>query len=317
MIGKIAWRYLWRPLLAFASKHLLLRRARVLRCLFMLACCAGDTAATLRVAAHIEDTLSLSPDDALVKARRHAAMGLVCRFLAPLYACSPVNAIGHIAAKYRFDIRGMQDGFTAHSGHLIGFMHTWDYWFGVMALMIHCGPTRTGTVVRLRLPDEQDDAVSRLMANAGFSLTFVDGSSRSGLRQIIRALREGGLVFLFADFYPNDFRSTPLRWFGRNARLPSGLLDIATLLKVPVTLAETHINNAFVEWVELTPLMTQAERTSPPNMQKLADVLEQRIRAVPEQWRCWESFETYFYAAKSCAQREVMRRVKKRSELLA
>ena len=317
MIGKNLWQNLCRGLLALVSTHFLLKRTHMLRCLFTLARWEPDTASTLRVAAHMEDALALSFDDALVKARKHSAMFLVCKFLAPLYACMPLNAIDHIAAQYRFNIRGKQGCLVPSGGHLIAFMHTWDYWFGVMALMIQAGSSRTGTVVRFRLPDEQDDAVAQRMAHAGFSLTFIDGSSRSGLRQLMRSLRDGGLVFLFADFYPNDFRATPLRWFGRNARLPSGLLDIAALLKVPITIAETHIDDAFLEWVELTPLVEQAGMTSPLEMQQLATLLEQRIRAMPEQWRCWESFETYFYAPISSAQRDVMRQIKKRSEKLA
>ena len=317
MRGKNLWQNLGRALLALASKHFLLRRTHMLRCLFTLARWAGDTASTLRVAAHMQDTLSLGFDDALVQARKHSAMFLVCKFLAPLYSCMPVNAIGHIAAQYRFDVRGRQGCLVPTGGQLIAFMHTWDYWFGVMALMIQAGPSRTGTVVRFRLPDEQDDAVAKRMAHAGFSLTFVDGSSRSGLRQLMRALRDGGQVFLFADFYPNDFRATPLRWFGRSARLPSGLLDIAAMLKVPITIAETHVDDAFLEWVELTPLVAQAGMTTSLEMQQLATLLEQRIRAMPEQWRCWEHFETYFYAPKSSAQRDVMRQIKKRSEQLA
>ena len=304
-------------LLALISQYFLLRRTHMLRCMFALARWASDTALTLRVAANMEDALSLSFDDALVKAREHSAMLLVCKFLAPLYACMPVNAVSHIATQYRFDIRGRQNRLVPTGGHLIAFMHTWDYWFGVMALMIQAGPSRTGTVVRFRLPDAHDDAVTQRMAHAGFTLTFIDGTSRSGLRQLLRALRNDGLVFLFADFYPHDFRATPLRWFGRNARLPSGLLDIAALLKVPVTIAETHIDDAFLEWVELTPLVAQAGTTSPLEMQQLATLLEQRIRAMPEQWRCWESFETYFYASKTSAQRELMRQIKKRSEQLA
>lgn len=316
-MGKSFWQRLWRPLLALASKYFLPRRKHMLRCLFRLARWAPDTASTLRVAAHMEDALSLSFDDALAQARKHSATLLVCKFLAYLYAFCPADSIRHVAAQYRLDVRVKPSGLVPLGGNLIAFMHTWDYWFGVMSLMIEVGPSRTGTVVRLRLPDEQDDAVAQLMACAGFSLSFIDGTSRSGLRRLMRALRDGGLVFLFADFYPNDSRSTPLRWFGRNARLPSGLLDIAALLKVPITIAETHIDDAFQEWVELTPFVTQAGRTSLQEMQQLATLLEQRIRATPEQWRCWESFETYFYAPISSAQREVMRQIKKRSEQLA
>ena len=307
----------WRPLLALASKYFLLKRKHMLRYLFTLARWAPDTASTLRVAAHMQDALSLSFDDALVKARTHSAMVLVCKFLAPLYACMPLNAISHIAEQYRFDIRGRQDCRVPAGSHLIAFMHTWDYWFGVMAMMIQAGPARTGTVVRFRLPDEQDDAVAQRMAHAGFSLTFIDGSSSSGLRQLMRALRNGGLVFLFADFYPNDYRATPLRWFGRSARLPSGLLDIAAMLKVPITIAETHMDDDFVEWVDLTPLVAQAGMAPRLEMQQLGTLLEQRIRTMPEQWRCWEYFETYFYAPKSSAQRELMRQIKKRNEQLA
>lgn len=316
MTGRNFWPKFWLPLLALASKYFLLRRKNILRLLFALARWAPATASTLRVAAHMEDTLSLGFDDALVQARKHSAMLLVCKFLAPLYACMPLNAIGHIAAQYRFDIRGRQDRLVSPGGHVIAFMHTWDYWFGVMALMIQAGPSRTGTVVRLHL-DEQDEAAAKRMAHAGFSLTFIDGSSRSGLRQLMRALRAGGLVFIFADFYPNDSRATPLRWFGRSARLPSGVLDIAALLKVPITVAETHIDETFQEWVELTEFMTQAGGASQQEMQQLATLLEQRIRARPEQWRCWESFETYFYAPISIVQREAMLQIKKRSEQLA
>ena len=316
-MGQNLWPQLWRPLLALASKYFLLRRTHMLRCLFTLARWAPDTASTLRVAAHMQDALSLSFDDALVHARKHSAMLLVCKFLAYLYAYWPADAISHVAAQYRFDIRGKQAGLVPPGGHLIAFMHTWDYWFGVRGLMIEAGPSRTGTVVRLRLPDAQDDAVAQLMAHAGFSLTFIDGSSRSGLRQLTRALRDGGLVFLFADFYPYDSRATVLRWFGSKARLPSGLLDIAALLKVPITIAETHIDDAFVEWVELTPFVAHSGMAPPPEMQQLATLLEQRIRAMPEQWRCWEGFETYFYAPASSAQRDVIRQIKKRSEQLA
>ena len=315
MIGKSFWPKLSRLLLAQGSKYFLLRRTRMLRCLFALARWVPDTASTLRVAAHMEDVLSLNFNDALVQARKHSVMFLVCKFLAPLYACMPVNAIGHIAAQYRFDIRGRQDCLIPAGGHLIAFMHTWDYWFGVMALMVQAGPSRTGIVVRFRL-DEQDEAAAQRMAHAGFSLTFIDGTSRSGFRQLARALRNGGLVFLFADFYPNESRAVPLRWFGRSARLPSGLLDIAALLKVPISIAETHIDAAFQEWVELTPFVPQAGTTSSLQMQQLATLLEQRIRATPEQWRCWEFFETYFYAPHSSAQRELIRLIKKRSEQL-
>ena len=316
-MAKSLWQNLWGVLLALASKYLLLRRTLMLRCLFTLALWASDSALTFRVAAQMQESLSLSFDDALVKARKHSAMLLVGKFLAPLYACMPVNAIDHIAAQYRFNIRGKQGCLVPSGGRLIAFMHTWDYWFGVMALMIQAGSSRTGTVVLSRLPDKKDDALVQRMAHAGFSLTFIDGSSRSGLRQLMRALRDGGLVFLFADFYPNNSRATPVRWFGLSARLPCGLLDIAALLKVTITIAQTHINDDFLEWVELTPLVEQAGMTSPLKMQQLATLLEQRIRAMPEQWRCWEYFETYFYAPISSAQRELMRQIKKRSEKLA
>ena len=104
-MGKNLWPKLWRPLLALASKCFLLKRTHMLRGLFALARWAPDTASTLRVAAHMQDALSLSFDDALVQARKHSAMFLVCKFLAYLYAYCPVDAVSHIAAQYRSAIR--------------------------------------------------------------------------------------------------------------------------------------------------------------------------------------------------------------------
>ncbi|MCY0858655.1 hypothetical protein [Cupriavidus sp. D39] len=285
----------------------------MLRWAFALATWLPDTASTLRVAAHMQDRLSLGADDALMRARKHAAMFRVCRLLPHLYASMPDDAVQQIVARYQFDIRGAQSGSAPSCGELVAFMHTWDYWYGVMALMIRAGRARAGCVVRLQR-DANDLAVAQRMERAGFSLIFVDGNSHSALRQVVRTLRGGGIVFLFSDFYPHSDRAISVHWFGQCGRLPSGLIDIAALANVPVSIAETHIDDVYREWIQLTPAFSDVPQPSQLAMQQLATMFEQRIRTSPEQWRCWEHFETYFYRPASQIQREVVRLMRKRSE---
>jgi lauroyl/myristoyl acyltransferase len=128
-------------------------------------------------------------------------------------------------------------------------------------------------------------------------------------------LRGNGIVFLFSDFYPHADRTAPVRWFGRAARLPSGLLHIAACSNVPVSIAETHIDDTFREWIEVTPFLPAAGAGT-ADVQRLAAVLERRIKVAPDQWRCWEHFEQYFHQPVSAAQRDVIRQLRKRSEYL-
>lgn len=297
--------------------YFLKHRTRVLKWLFTLAAWRPDTASTSRIAAHMEEVLLLDADSALESARRNTTMFRVFNLLSYLYASMPNNAVEHIVRQYRFEVRGAQDCLDSTDGQVVAVMHTWDYWYGVMALMIRTRRGRTGIVVRLRPPDAYDIAVAQRMKRAGFSLIFVDGSVPAALRQIVRTLREGGLVFLFPDYYPTSARTMSVRWFGRSARLPSGLLAIAALANVPVTIAETHIDSAFQEWIQLSPLFMCAPVASAVVMQKMVTTLEQRIRAVPEQWRCWEYFETYFYQSVSLAQRELVRQISERKKQFA
>jgi len=105
---------------------------------------------------------------------------------------------------------------------------------------------------------------------------------------LVRHLREGGVVALQIDRVPSQLRTRPVRLFDAPARMPEGPLRLAMLTGaplLPVFAARTGYRRYVV--VAHAPIRlprTAADADLDAAAQRLADALQEFLRAHPTEW---------------------------------
>ena len=127
-------------------------------------------------------------------------------------------------------------------------------------------------------------AVTDLRAGRGFR---VEEATLGGLRRLTRALRRGEAVVLAAD---RDFQGAgvPVCFFGRETILPGGAarLALATGAAIVVVICRRHGSRHTLTIEEPLRLAASGDTAADlrGGMAAIAAILEQHIRATPEQW---------------------------------
>lgn len=134
-------------------------------------------------------------------------------------------------------------------------------------------------------------ALYRPMNNPGFNARYVAAITRvaaplfardkRGMAQMMRHLREGGMIGLAIDQYMR--RGTDLSFFGHTARTPLSAAEIALkhdVPMIPIFATRQADGLSFVIEVE-API---APDTPEAMSQRFNDILEARVRAHMEQW---------------------------------
>lgn len=135
--------------------------------------------------------------------------------------------------------------------------------------------------------DFAPDFFGKIMRNHGVVPIRVISRERSGLaRPILRALQEGRIVLMHMDqSTPNG---VPISFFGRPAWTPIGPVVLARRSGAPIVPMFMHHQGAGHRLVIQPPypLSQQADREAAlrEDVQRLSEVIEQAVRAAPEEW---------------------------------
>ena len=130
-----------------------------------------------------------------------------------------------------------------------------------------------------------------LRATAGFEVTPITPQS---LRAAIRRLKSGGIVLTGVDRpIPED--QELVEFFGRPAYLPVGPVRLALMSGALVIMASCYYepNEGYgLEVAEPLEMIRTGDRRQDIliNVRRVADILEQHIRARPEQWMMFHRF---------------------------
>jgi lauroyl/myristoyl acyltransferase len=132
---------------------------------------------------------------------------------------------------------------------------------------------------------ELQDAVRE--AATGVRILHVGDDPLASL-QLMRHLREGGVVALQIDRVPVGMASRPVRLFGRPAAVPEGPLRLAQLTGAPIvpvfSARRGHRQYAVYVHEPLRISRHPAPGTLDTAAQQMADALEQFVTAHPTQW---------------------------------
>lgn len=183
---------------------------------------------------------------------------------------------------------------TAAGGVLIVTAHVGN-WELAAAKAAHLGlpisvvyRPREGAAIDAALLAVRGASNSTLPDGAGAEGIPIDG--RAGIR-IARALDDGRQVIVVLDQNARRHEGVFVRFFGRLACTRSGPLALASMRGVPVVTAFTHrdpdgrrhhlrIDPA----LQLEPGASDDDEVLRRNVQRVADVIEEEIRAFPDQW---------------------------------
>ncbi len=146
-------------------------------------------------------------------------------------------------------------------------------------------------VLSLANPQAGFHLLNYLRATAGFEVTPITPES---LRAAIRRLKSGGVVLTGVDRPIPEDREL-VEFFGRPAYLPVGPVRLALMTGALVIMASCYYEPDEGYGLEVTgPLeMTRTgdrKRDLMTNVRRVVDILEQHVRARPEQWMMFHPF---------------------------
>ncbi len=151
----------------------------------------------------------------------------------------------------------------------------------------HLGYTLTITQEHLK-PERLHQLVMQVRNVPGIHFAPVDSSS--GLRALIKALRNNEIVLMPAD---RDIQGhgEEVEFFGEPTRLPTGGVQLALRTGAPLLGVFPHRRGLDASLGEFAPLpaLTNEERAAEPDptrraLRQVAKLLEQQIARSPEQW---------------------------------
>ena len=127
--------------------------------------------------------------------------------------------------------------------------------------------------------------LNRLRAEAGFEVTPITPQS---LRAAIRRLKSGGIVLTGVD-RPDPEEREPVEFFGQLAYLPLGPVRLALLADALVMVGSCYYEPGKGYALRVTGPLEMIHtgdrwRDIRANVRRLADILEEHVRAHPEQW---------------------------------
>lgn len=130
-----------------------------------------------------------------------------------------------------------------------------------------------------------------LRATAGFEVTPITPQS---LRAAIRRLKSGGIVLTGVDRPIPEDREL-VEFFGRPAYLPVGPVRLALMTGALVIMASCYYEPDKGYGLEVTEPLEMIRtgdrrRDLMTNVRRVADILEQHVRARPEQWMMFHPF---------------------------
>jgi len=185
----------------------------------------------------------------------------------------------HIPESALTIIRSEMD--QGHGVLLLG-MHMSNFDLGLMALGAYGLPIQVLTIAD---PKSGFHILNRLRVRAGFDVTPITAES---LRGAVNRLRRGGLVLTAGDRpIPQDREL--ISFFGRPAYLPLGPARLAMMSEATVLMCGCHYDSRKGYEVKVTGPI-ELVRTGDwhddilSNTSRLAGILEEYVRAHPEQW---------------------------------
>jgi lauroyl/myristoyl acyltransferase len=146
-------------------------------------------------------------------------------------------------------------------------------------------------ILSLANPQAGFHLLNYLRAKAGFEITPITPQS---LRAAIRRLKSGGIVLTGVDWPIPEDREL-IEFFGRPAYLPVGPVRLALMTGALVIMASCYHepDRGYALKVAEPFEMTRTgdrRRDILTNVRRVADILEQHVRARPEQWMMFHPF---------------------------
>jgi KDO2-lipid IV(A) lauroyltransferase len=109
---------------------------------------------------------------------------------------------------------------------------------------------------------------------------------KSSLRELVKAIRNKGVVALFSDHYDIG---EEVMFFGRKTKASSGAVSLALKYKAPLLIAYNIFdenNNSIIRFDRIMELRDTGDvkEDTKINTQKMIDIFEEIISVYPEQW---------------------------------
>ncbi len=203
-----------------------------------------------------------------------------------LAACAEgVMTPGELAR--RVDIEGLDHldrALAAGRGVIALTAHFGNFSWIVLALAARGYPA---AAVYKEASDFAPDFFGKIMLHHGVTPIRVITRERSGLaRPILRALHEGRIVLMNMD--QSTANGLPIPFFGRPAWTPIGPVVLARRSGAPIVPMFMHHQGAGHRLVIQPPypLSRQADKEAAlrEDVQRLSEVIEQAVRAAPDEW---------------------------------
>lgn len=247
----------------------------------------APTAARAAARANIARAMGLPPTSPTV--RRAAATAFRCQALnyVDLLRLDRLTREEYEANVVRGDISPLTEAIAAGKGVIIVSAHVGNMDFVAQWLALQGYPVHA--VMEELQPAKLHDLVRRQREGAGLHIYPVRQDTLARLTGVLRA---GGVVALIAD---RDIGGggEPVEFFGAEALLPAGPVFLALRTGAPIVAAfgrRLHDNRLYVSVAP--PVYLQRTRNLRADLhhglQTIARLLEEGIKAAPEQWIVFE-----------------------------
>ncbi len=200
----------------------------------------------------------------------------------------PANVLARAVQVPKSLINQIKAGMPAGRGVLLLVSHMSNFDLAGLAVGAHGLPIQA---LSLANPVSGFRVLNRLRIEGGYEVTPVSPES---LRAAIRRLKAGGTVVTGVDRpVPQD--RTVVEFFGRPAYMPSGPARMALLTRATVLVGSCSFDPATGYRLECTgPIEIvrtgNRQQDIAENTRRLAGILEEYVRAHPEQWMMFHPF---------------------------
>ena len=173
------------------------------------------------------------------------------------------------------------------------FKTTYDEGRGVVIATLHMGAFEASLklakdyelydVIKKQRNPLLDKMMNDNRKRTGVNLIY---KGKSSLRELVKAIRNKGVVALFSDHYDIG---EEVMFFGRKTKASSGAVSLALKYKAPLLIAYNIFdenNNSIIRFDRIMELRDTGDvkEDTKINTQKMIDIFEEIISVYPEQW---------------------------------